>query len=351
MKSLTLSPVLFGMDMRSLGQDWSQALRLMADWPVIRWLTPHYITRLTPDQGPQIDCLEQSGQALPMAMQAKVPPFVGRVLSPSHVLWHTMQLPILAGDALDSAVALEAQRLSPFAPEDQLFAYGLAQKADSNAQSNASTHTVLLAMTARHLLPEDLLPQSLPAKQEVWAHHPDSQALVMFKGFGETLRNRKVRLWRAVNLLLVALTLLVLTSAAVTPSAQLHFRQVQAYDAFIDITQKATPAMAERERMTQANAQVQQLQTVISKRMIPENVLLLLTRYLPDDTYLIVLDIKGNKVNITGQTPNAIALMQQLGKQPGVSKVVAPNPARREGNKETFNIEFTLDPVPVVDPA
>jgi len=350
MKSLTLSPVLFGVDLRSLGQDWSQALRLMADWPVIRWLTPHYITRLTPDQGPQIDCLEQSGQAMPLALQIKVSSFVGRVLSPSHVLWHTMQLPILAGDALDSAVALEAQRLSPFAPEDQLFAYGLAQKADSNAQSNASTHTVLLAMTARHLLPSELSPQALSAKQEVWAQHPDSQALVMFKGFGEALRNRKVRLWRAVNLLLVASTLLVLTSVAVTPSAQLHFRQVQAYDAFIDLTRKAAPAIAERERMTQANAQVQQLQTVISNRMIPENVLLLLTRYLPDDTYLIVLDIKGNKVNITGQTPNAIALMQQLGKQPGVSKVVAPNPARREGNKETFNIEFTLEPVPVVDP-
>lgn len=346
MKSLTLSPVLFGVDLRSLGQDWSQALRLMADWPVIRWLTPQYITRLTSEQGPQIDCLEQSGQAMPMALQAKAPLFVGRVLAPNLVLWHTMQLPILAGDALDSAVALEAQRLSPFATEDQLFAYCLTQ----NGQSNVPTCIVLLAMTARHLLPSELSPQALPTKQEVWAQHPDSQALVMFKGFGEALRNRKVRLWRAVNLLLVALTLLVITSVAVTPSAQLHFRQMQAYDAFIDVTQKAAPAMAERERMTQANAQVQQLQEVIAKRMIPENVLLLLTRYLPDDTYLIVLDIKGNKVNITGQTPNAVALMQQLGKQPGVSKVVAPNPARREGNKETFNIEFTLDSVPVVDP-
>jgi general secretion pathway protein L len=343
MKSLTLSPVLFGMDLRSLGKDWSQALRLMANWPVIRWLTPQYITRLTPDQGPQIDCLEHAGQATPMPLQAKASAFVGRVLAPSQVLWHTLQLPSLAGDALESAVMLEAQRLSPFAPEDQLWAYALTPSA------SPGTHSVLLAMTARHLLPANAVSLDLPA-QEVWAQHPGTGTLLMFKGFGEARRYRKVKLWRGLNLLLVALTLLVLSAAAVTPSAQLHFRQVQAYDAFIDITQKAAPAMAERERMTQANAQVQQLQTVISSRMIPENVLLLLTRYLPDDTYLIVLDIKGNKVNITGQTPNAIALMQQLGKQPGVSKVVAPNPARREGNKETFNIEFTLEPVPVVDP-
>jgi len=344
MKSLTLSPVLFGMDLRSLGQDWSQALQLMAQWPVIRWLTPQYITRLTPDQGPQIDCLEHAGQATAMPLQVQASPFVGRVLPASQVLWHTLQLPSLSGDALESAVLLEAQRLSPFAPEDQLWAYALAPGASPD------TLTVLLAMTARHLLPAALLQQDQPAAQEVWAQHPGSATLLMFKGFGEARRYRKVNLWRGLNVLLVALTLLVLSAAAVTPSAQLHFRQVQAYDAFIDVTQKAAPAMAERERMTQANAQVQQLQTVISSRMIPENVLLLLTRYLPDDTYLIVLDIKGNKVNITGQTPNAIALMQQLGKQPGVSKVVAPNPARREGNKETFNIEFTLEPVPVVDP-
>jgi general secretion pathway protein L len=278
-----------------------------------------------------------------MPLQAKASAFVGRVLAPSQVLWHTLQLPSLAGDALESAVMLEAQRLSPFAPEDQLWAYALTPSA------SPGTHSVLLAMTARHLLPANAVSLDLPA-QEVWAQHPGTGTLLMFKGFGEARRYRKVKLWRGLNLLLVALTLLVLSAAAVTPSAQLHFRQVQAYDAFIDVTQKAAPAMAERERMTQANAQVQQLQTVISSRMIPENVLLLLTRYLPDDTYLIVLDIKGNKVNITGQTPNAIALMQQLGKQPGVSKVVAPNPARREGNKETFNIEFTLEPVPVVDP-
>jgi len=344
MKSLTLSPVLFGMDLRSLGQDWSQALRLMANWPVIRWLTPQYITRLTLDQGPQIDCLEHAGQATALPLQAKVSPFVGRVLFPSQVLWHTLQLPSLSGDALESAVLLEAQRLSPFAPEDQMWAFSLAPGASPD------TRTVLLAMTARHFLPAELLLQDQPAAQEVWAQHPGTATLLMFKGFGEARRYRKVKLWRGLNLFLVALTLLVLSAAAVTPSAQLHFRRVQAYDAYIDVTQKAAPAMAERERMTQSNAQVQQLQAVINNRMIPENVLLLLTRYLPDDTYLIVLDIKGNKVNITGQTPNAIALMQQLGKQPGVSKVVAPNPARREGNKETFNIEFTLDPVPVVDP-
>lgn len=339
MKSLTFSPVLFGLDMRSLGQDWSQALRLMAQWPVIRWLTPQYLTRLTPAQGPSVDCLEQAGSAQVLALQTTAPAFTGIILAADHVLWHSMQLPSLTGDALESAVQLEAQRLSPFAPEDQLWAYALT------AGALPDTHTVLLAMTAKHLLPSEL-----PTQQEVWAQHPGTSTLLMFKGFGESRRYRKVTVWRGLNLLLVALTLLVLSAVAVTPSAQLHFRQVQAYDAFIDMTKKAAPAMAERERMTQANAQIQQLQAVIGSRMIPENVLLLLTRYLPDDTYLIVLDIKGNKVNITGQTPNAIALMQQLGKQPGVSKVVAPNPARREGNKETFNIEFTLEPVPVVDP-
>jgi Tfp pilus assembly protein PilN len=78
--------------------------------------------------------------------------------------------------------------------------------------------------------------------------------------------------------------------------------------------------------------------------MVPEHVLLLLTRYIPEDTYILVLDIKESTVNITGVTPNATALMQHLGKQPGITKVKAPNAARRERDREVFNIEFVLTP-------
>ena len=76
MKSLNLSPTLFGIDLRQLGQDWSRALLLMAQWPGVRCLTPHYATRLRLPQGEQISCIEQNGhtQVLPSASATPDPP-------------------------------------------------------------------------------------------------------------------------------------------------------------------------------------------------------------------------------------------------------------------------------------
>jgi general secretion pathway protein L len=61
---------------------------------------------------------------------------------------------------------------------------------------------------------------------------------------------------------------------------------------------------------------------------------------------LLVLQIQGHKVSITGQTANASALMKKLGGQPGLRDVRAPAPATKPlgATRESFTIEFTMDP-------
>jgi general secretion pathway protein L len=345
MKPLNLSPSLFGVDLRQLGQDWAQALALMARWPGVRWLTPHFATRLRLPQGGQITCLEKNGQTqvLP-GLQGT--PYVGLVLPDDLVLWRTLKLPGLRGDELDDAVRLEVDRLNPF-PADELLWTQRTQTTPDAGQE------VQLALTSARLVAEHLVKDREKQRQsglapaamtEVWAQHPETGKYMVFSGFGETLRWQRTQRWRNFNLLLVALLVAVGLAAAVTPSLQLRYRVQQAHSDFMQLQTQADPAVKAREQMSQLNNKVQQLQALVGQRMVPEHVLLLLTRYIPEDTYILVLDIKESTVNITGVTPNATALMQHLGKQPGVTQVKAPNAARRERDREVFNIEFVLTP-------
>jgi general secretion pathway protein L len=345
MKPLNLSPSLFGVDLRQLGQDWAQALALMARWPGVRWLTPHFATRLRLPQGGQITCLEKNGQTQ-VVPGLQDTPYVGLVLPDDLVLWRKLSLPGLKGDELDAAVRLEVDRLNPF-PADELLWTQRTQAATDAGQQ------VQLALTSSRLVADYLSKDSdkqrlsgLPpaAMAEVWAEHPVTAEYMVFSGYGETIRWQRTRRWRTFNLLLVALIVAVGLAAAVTPSLQLRYRVQQAHSDFTQLQTQAAPAVKAREQMSQLNNKVQQLQALVGQRMVPEHVLLLLTRYIPEDTYILVLDIKESTVNITGVTPNATALMQHLGKQPGVTKVKAPNAARRERDREVFNIEFVLTP-------
>ena len=349
MKSLTLTPTLFGVDLRRLGQDWAQALALMAQWPGVRWLSPQYAIRLSLPEGGWITCTEKNGRTR-VVQDTLQTPFSGLVLPEELVLWRNLQLPSLKGTEFDDAVQLEVDRLNPFEAEDLLWTSTLpVQHGDAGQQ-------LQIVLTSRRLVAEYLASHAAknpaqgavkPAMQaEVWARQPDSDQYVIFAGFGESARQQRTRYWRFINLLLVALIVMVGVAAAVTPSLQLRYRVQQAWSDFTQLQSKSAKAVATREQMTQLNNKVQQLQALVGARMVPEYVLFLLSKYIPDDTYILVLDIKESTVNITGVTTNATALMQHLGKQPGVKKVTAPNAARRERDKEVFNIEFVLEPQP-----
>ena len=353
MKSLTLSPTLFGIDLRRLGQDWAQALTLMAQWPGVRWLTPPYATQLRQASGQTITVLETHGQTRTLSKPTQTP-FWGLLLPEDMVLWHTPKPPPLQSSALTEAIELEVDRLNPFGPEDLLWTHS------ATPDPSGTGTRLLIALTSRRLVaehlathpPSPLQPDKTTPKPEVWTQHPDTGQCLIFAGFGENRRRQRTRNARIVNLLLASLILLVGMAAAVTPSLQLRYRVQQAFDDYNQLQVKSAPAVAAREQMARLQTRVQHLQTLVGNRMVPEYTLLLLTQYIPEHTYLVVIDIKDNTINLSGSTPNATALMQHLGKQPGITQVTAPNPSRRERDREFFNIAFQLQaPPPVALPA
>ena len=338
MTTIDFTPQLFGLDLRNLFRDWKQAILLMGRWPGFRWLSPQYAVTLKARDGLECQVLEDLGVGVE-GEYAPDTPFRGLLIPEELVLWRQWSPPELSEPELAAALELEVQRLNPFEPEELIW----LSRRDASGAAHGAIH---IALTSRKLL-KTHMDWSPDSQLELWVKIPETDAYTLFSGFGERRRYQASLKWLLVNFSLILLILAVGVLAALTPSLQLRERAHQASADFERLKQQSGKVLALREQLLKEQSKVQQLQALAGNRMIPENVLLLVTKYLPDDTYVLVIDVKGSTVNLTGLTSNAASLMQHLGKQPGVKKVTAPNAARRERDRETFNIEFDLDAVAI----
>lgn len=304
------------------------------------------MVRLFPVQGEPVQVWE-SGRPVEGKVRLRTN-FWAIELPESLVLRKSLQLPALDPQDCASAAQLEAQAISPFAPEDLLWGYV--------EQSRSATAVRLqLALASRKQVDPYLEGRAadavrldgdgkaLPAP-EVWVLAGRDRPVV-FQGFGEAQRTawaeKKLRLHGAG----VLGALLLLVGMAITPTAQLRLRAIEAIHAFEAMAAKTGDVVAKRASLTQSADQVAGLAELLAERVDSVKVLSMLTKVLPDDTALQSARIQGAKVTITGMGDNASTLMQKLSEQEGVKDVKAPNAATRVpgSNKESFTIELMLD--------
>ena len=169
---------------------------------------------------------------------------------------------------------------------------------------------------------------------------------VVLGGYGEGLREAYATRRRRMGYGLLLTALALLAAMAITPTAQLRLRAIEAVQAYDAIAQRTAPLVRQREFLLQSSEQLGALSEMLAGRIEPLRILDKLTQVLPDDTSLQSFKLQGAKVTIVGATANASTLMQLLGNQPGLHDVRAPAAATRTAgaSKETFAIEFSLDP-------
>ena len=335
----------FGLDLGSLSRDIFTAWRGMLEWRMFSWLWPKLAVRLwLPDGG---KALAQSLTAPPLHGEAAAQSarFEAIVLPQELLLRRSMVMPALQPAELQAALSLEVQALSPFTSEETVWAY-------EAVPSDAATLKVDLILTARKLVnqhQDTLRPLLTSPAPEAWIPRVDGPGFILLPGFGDARRQRQGVLWRWVSALLVLLALALTVAIAVTPSAQLYLRALQANQAMLALAQQAGPVIAQRDTLFRLTEQLDNLAKLIGKPVSTLQVLTLITQTLPDDTSLLNLKIQGDKVTLTGQTPNASVLMKQLGSTAGLKDVKAPVPATKPlgASTESFVIEFILDPVQV----
>jgi general secretion pathway protein L len=261
-------------------------------------------------------------------------------------LWHSLTLPKLSADEALSATELEVKSLNPFSPEDLVWSH-------TALVATSGVSKVQIVIASRKIVAQHITSlESTSTNHEVWVKLPESPNCIVLDGFGEKIRRQRSARWRILNFCLVFLLMVTGFSAALTPSAQLYFRSTQAAKAYEQLRSVAAPAMQQRELLVKLDGQVTALRGQLARSIKPELVLLRITQILNDDTYVTQIQTRDNKILLTGQTPNTAALMQQLGTQAGVTDVRAPTAAvkQRGSERETFNIEFTLDPSSLMPP-
>ena len=342
--AITVEPARFlGINYAALWRDLTAAWQGMFAWRVIAWLWPAQMVRVWLPGGTVALSRNLGAELVTNSPDAQNARYEAILLPESVLLRRTLQLPKLQPLELHSAVSLEAQSSSPFAPDETLLAYEPPVPAGEALQ-------VHIVLTSRKLVKQTIeayQPTLAPEKLEVWLPRLSGQGCTILPGYENPIRERQNALWRWVVVLLFVLALALAFALAVTPSVQLYLRALQANKAMQSLQEKAAPVIAQRDTFVRTTERLNALNTLIGKPIPTPQILNMVTQSLPDDTYLSSFKVQGFKVIISGQTPNAAALMKQLGNSTGFHDVKAPSAAFKPlgATRETFTIEFTLDPL------
>lgn len=335
------NPRFLGIDLTRLSREWQAAGALLLESPIVRQMMPRTQVQLRQADGRVTDWT----MLLDTVAPAPAPLVGDRVnaveLSADQVLERSLTLPLLAPADIARAVELEVNAASPF---------GSAQTVHGYASDRVGDNTVRVdvAITSRQQIDDALRaagadPQN-PA--EVWVRRGGEGAArpIVFRGYGEGVRQAMVRrgVWRRLAGLAIALALLA--ALVVTPTALARLRAQQAQQSFDVLSKQAAPQIAQRDALTQKMERLRVLGEATDRELSMPPVLDMLTRALPDDASLTSMRVEGTKLVLNGRADDATALVQRLAAQPGVHDVRLASPATRdaEASKETFIIEMNL---------
>ena len=335
---------LFGVELAdiwaSLTRPWRNLQRLAG----LRWLAPLVPVRLIQADGR--DSVWAGDRQVTDVPDGSIA-FLAVEVPEDLYLRRSLSLPPMDAADLENAVALDVQSASPFELPDLVWGY--------KARPVAGQQVVDVVFASRRQVGHYLegLGSRLPAGAvpEVWVRAEAGDPVIL-RGYGEDRRARYVASRWKMGVALVMLAAGLLTAIAVTPTAQLRLRAMQAAQANEEAVRRAQPLLRKREQLAQASADLALLHSIMAQRVEVAYAMDYLTRIIPDDTSLLSLNIQGNKVVLMGQTANAAELMQRLSSEAGLRDVRAPSPAiRPRGSaKEAFTVEFTFDARPAPSP-
>jgi general secretion pathway protein L len=278
---------------------------------------------------------------LEQAEGRKTPKFLAVEIPDDLLLRRSLPLPRMSASDVEEALLLEVRSNSPFAPDD--LAWGCVVRDADDGQQYAE-----IVIASRRLISEFIHAKwpDLPAggQPEVWAV-AGLPGPVVITGYGEQRRQRHSQSQQRWDWALLFLALALASVAAITPTAQLRLRALEAADAFEGVMKRVAPLVRKRDEIALLNDRLRSLDAAVADRVDPAQVLEYLTQILPDDTHLYALDIRKEKITASGHTVDASALLQKLSSDPRLKDVRSPTAVTRVPGaaKEAFTVEFTMD--------
>lgn len=338
--------MLFGVDVRSLGQLWLDAWRgLLFSYqsPVRERLDEPVLLR----RGNGVQWFqggrEIGGSHVAGAEVSQAGP-VALEVPESLVLVRRVSIPVAAESELLSILQLEVSAASPFQPGDTVHGW-------EEVSRDAQSVVIALAIASRSGIDDwlhgagrsDDNVRKEPAP-EVWADLDGVK--ICLRGFGEATRERmyRRRLLRVSVIIAAALCFFIAIAGLFALDQRLALGKLKSEQ--VALQSDAAEVSALRESLVQANEIIRSSNELISQYPNPHLELARLTRILGDDAFVTHFSMRGRELRIRGRAAGAAAVMQSLAEADSYAAVTAPQAitAVRDTGLEQFHLDIDLAP-------
>lgn len=277
-----------------------------------------------------------------IAKQQKVNQIIFRIPEAKSMVRIIQDLPQSMENNLEEALFFELERLTPFHPEDLLFDYHLCEKNIEN-----KTITVQLAMIPKIAVSE------LKELGKLWGVEPDQIDLVgddaskrstfNFLKSGYKNHHSKIDPFNKYILLVIILSIALIIFFPII----YHNLILQSVNRQIDhIKSKAETALFIRHQIDDLVSEQRFLSEFEGNHPAFAEILEVLTKILPNDTWIIRLGVFGTSVKISGYAKTASQLVKIIEESKIFKNVVTNSSFVRDSklDRERFEFSFRYDP-------
>ena len=251
------------------------------------------------------------------------------------LLARDISLPAAAAENLRQVLSFELDRFTPFKAEQVYLDYRVNSASDESGMLSLT----LVVLPRQRIEPWLGLLRSAGVKVDGIAADGFWPEMNLLPPEDRPRPGLGRLLWRALPLFLVVALALALLALPLWQKRKVAI-DLQSREA--RLRGQANQVLDLRERL---ESKRQELQTVAEQwRTAPPvlDVLMLLTRLLPDDTYLQQLNLKGRELTIRGLSGQASALIALLEASPAFEGPHFLSPVTQQRGKELFHLAATL---------
>jgi len=301
------------------------------------------------DDGLQIENGTILGRHLPQMEATLRGADVELILQPDRFVFKPLELPSRATEFLGNVVRTQIDRLTPWDAESAAFGFG------TPTEMGNDRIVVVVVATARAMLMPIVKAftscgvKSVTIRTPAPQSPPDASGItVMEENIARALDLRLTR-----RILLAVLAVAVFVAATAEIAAAIVDQHLQARQEELALRIEHTRAAASSARDPVNNPQVLAERALVQrKNQSPSAVIALeiLSRIVPDDTYLNELHIEGDKVRLSGITHDAPRLVRVIENTRHFRQATFFAPITPSEGGDHFNIEAQMEPNFSVEP-
>lgn len=258
-------------------------------------------------------------------------------LNEEQVLHLQHHFPEAVKDNLHQVVGYQLDRLTPFNVENAWFDVKLAKHDKQRQEVLADIY-----ISPRYVVDQvsrELTESGLKPVQQVLTKNKDIQLRLLENRAEETIQSQS---WSKIPLYFL---LFALIASLLAPIAYKYRRVGQLDTALADLRRSSAEQLAVRDKLMVAEDALAFVEAKRKSSPVALDVVEKLSSGLPAHTWLERLSIRGNVLEIRGESAKALTLIDQLENAPEFAKVRFKSPVTRnkDNGRDRFHIEATLE--------